>query len=113
MILTDVDGAINTYYYLKNTQGDITGIVNNAGKKMVSYTYDVFGKRTVTYHASTNSAEYFKLLQADLLNPFGYRGYCYDADMGIYYLQSRYYDPNTDRFIKPMVQIILMLLVLF
>lgn len=35
-----------------------------------------------------------------MLNPFGYRGYCYDADMGLYYLQSRYYDPNTGRFIN-------------
>ena len=28
-----------------------------------------------------------------------YRGYCYDTDTGLYYLQSRYYDPVTHRFI--------------
>ena len=39
-------------------------------------------------------------MKADLLNPFAYRGYCYDYDMGMYYLQSRYYDPNTGRFIN-------------
>ncbi len=33
-------------------------------------------------------------------NPFRYRGYYYDAEIGIYYLQSRYYDPNTGRFIN-------------
>jgi RHS repeat-associated protein len=32
--------------------------------------------------------------------PFGYRGYCYDTFTGLYYLQSRYYDPNTGRFIN-------------
>lgn len=101
MVLTDEDGAINTYYYLKNAQSDITGIVNSYGKKIISYTYDVFGKRSEpNYYANVGTIEYAKYLQANILNPFAYRGYCYDADMGIYYLQSRYYDPNTGRFIN-------------
>ncbi|MEE0006397.1 MAG: RHS repeat-associated core domain-containing protein [Ruminococcus sp.] len=29
-----------------------------------------------------------------------YRGYVYDTDTGLYYLQSRYYDPQTGRFIN-------------
>ena len=29
-----------------------------------------------------------------------YRGYYYDAESGLYYLQSRYYDPQTGRFIN-------------
>ncbi len=32
--------------------------------------------------------------------PFRYRGYIYDNETGFYYLQSRYYDPNTCRFIS-------------
>lgn len=32
--------------------------------------------------------------------PFAYRGYCYDQYTGLYYLQSRYYDPETGRFIN-------------
>ena len=32
--------------------------------------------------------------------PYGYRGYVYDSDWGFYYLQSRYYDPTTGRFIS-------------
>ena len=32
---------------------------------------------------------------------FRYRGYIYDSDTGLYYLQSRYYDPQTGRFINP------------
>ena len=35
-----------------------------------------------------------------LNNPFTYRGYYYDAETGFYYLESRYYDPNTGRFIN-------------
>ncbi len=33
-------------------------------------------------------------------NPFKYRGYYYDVNLGLYYLQSRYYDQNTGRFIN-------------
>lgn len=34
------------------------------------------------------------------LNPFRYRGYYYDTESGLYYLNSRYYDPETGRFIN-------------
>ena len=33
-------------------------------------------------------------------NPYLYRGYRYDAETGLYYLNSRYYDPRTGRFIN-------------
>ena len=33
-------------------------------------------------------------------NPFRYRGYYFDAESGMYYLQSRYYDPEIRRFIS-------------
>ena len=103
-VATREDGSVDTFYYLKNAQGDITHIVSAAGKKMVTFTYDVFGKRTVTYQATGSTTpgqiELLTQMRADLLNPFAYRGYCYDYDMGMYYLQSRYYDPNTGRFIN-------------
>ena len=34
------------------------------------------------------------------INPFRYRSYYYDTDTSLYYLQSRYYDPQTGRFIN-------------
>ena len=34
------------------------------------------------------------------INPFRYRGYYYDAEIAKYYLQSRYYDPVTGRFVN-------------
>ncbi len=34
------------------------------------------------------------------LNPFRYRGYYYDIETGLYYLNSRYYDPEIGRFIN-------------
>ena len=33
-------------------------------------------------------------------NPIRYRGYYYDKESGLYYLQSRYYDPVTSKYIN-------------
>ncbi len=40
-----------------------------------------------------------KMIVRDI-NPFRYRGYYYDIDTGLYYLQSRYYDPAIGWFIN-------------
>ncbi len=34
------------------------------------------------------------------INPLRYRGYYYDNETGLYYVSSRYYDPETCRFIN-------------
>ena len=33
-------------------------------------------------------------------NPFRYRGYYYDKDLNLYYLNARYYDRGTGRFVN-------------
>ncbi len=86
--------AWDVFWYEKNIQGDIVAIYNASGTKLVSYVYDAWGNVTRTYHsggASTGAAD----------NPFTYRGYYYDWDIGFYYLKSRYYDPAVGRFISP------------
>ena len=35
------------------------------------------------------------------INPIRYRGYYYDKDLGLYWLKTRFYDPQTGRFISP------------
>ncbi len=104
MILTNADGSLSTYYYLKNLQGDITHIVSASGKLLVEFTYDVFGKQTVHYQADGSTVmgmlELVEQVMVNALTPFGYRDYCYDTYTGLYYLQSRYYDPDTGRFIN-------------
>ena len=79
------------YYYAKNAQGDITGIVNTSGTIVVEYTYDAWGNilSTTGSMAATLGA----------INPFRYRGYVYDTETGLYYLQTRYYNPAMGRFI--------------
>ena len=80
------------YYYLKNLQGDIVGILDANGTQVVSYTYDAWGAPlSVTGTAADTIGQ---------INPFRYRSYYYDNETGLYYLNSRYYDPETCRFIS-------------
>ena len=81
------------YSYVKNLQGDIVGIVNDAtGEQVVAYSYDSWGNITsITGSAASTIGQY---------NSMRYRGYYYDTDTGMYYLQSRYYNPVLRRFIN-------------
>ena len=81
-----------TYYYVRNAQNDIVKLIDNSGTAVVEYIYDSWGKvlsTTGTYAGTVG-----------LDQPFRYRGYVCDTETGWYYLQSRYYDPNTCRFIS-------------
>ena len=78
------------FYYITNLQGDVTAIVNGNGQEFVRYTYDAWGNVTAT--GSATNLRYY--------NPLRYRGYVYDAETELYYLQSRYYDPEMGRFIN-------------
>lgn len=60
---------------------------------MVGYTYDAWGNCTID-SLTTNYD-----LAHD--NPIRYRGYYYDEDTKLYYLNSRYYSPEWRRFISP------------
>ena len=79
-----------TYYYRKNLQWDIINITDSTGAKVVTYTYNAWGK----IMSMTGNME------LAVNNPFRYRGYYYDVESGLYYLNSRYYDPQTGRFIN-------------
>ena len=81
----------NNYFYVKNAMGDITDITDSSGAVVASYSYDPWGK--VTSVSGSN-------LAIANLNPFRYRSYYYDDDIGMYYLQSRYYNPEVGRFIN-------------
>ena len=80
------------YNYVGNAQNDIVGLIDSTGKRVVSYKYDSWGK--VVSITGTLAAT------VGQKNPFRYRGYYFDAESGMYYLQSRYYDPEIRRFIS-------------
>ena len=59
---------------------------------MVGYAYDAFGNCTTVYGTTSAIGKY---------NPFRYRGYYYDRETKLYYLNARYYAPELRRFISP------------
>ena len=89
----------STYYYVFNGQGDVIGITDGYGNMLARYTYDAWGKPlTITDGAGADVSGNAGHIAN--VNPFRYRGYYYDKESGLYYLQSRYYDPVVGRFIN-------------
>ena len=80
------------YGYVQNLQGDIIQIIDANGAVVVEYTYDAWGKvLNVTGSMAGTLGE---------IQPFRYRGYVYDVETGLYYLRSRYYNPEWQRFVN-------------
>ncbi len=64
---------------------------------MVKYVYSAWGKCKVL---DANGAEITNATHIGNRNPFRYRGYYLDTNTGLYYLKSRFYDPETGRFLN-------------
>ena len=78
----------NTAFYQYNGRGDVTRISDFNGNSE-EYTYDAFGNQL----SKTTNGEVGN-------NPFRYAGYMYDEESEYYYLNARYYDPKTARFLS-------------
>ena len=78
-----------SYLYRKNLFGDVTEIYNETRQLVGKYSYTAFGECTVEVDVG----------QIATKNPIRYRSYYYDEEINLYYLKSRYYDPETGRFI--------------
>lgn len=95
MFLYGVEGVMGfmingiCYLYRKNLFGDVTEIYVESGQVVGRYSYTAFGECTVEIDEQGIATK----------NPIRYRGYCYDEETGLYYLKSRYYDPEIGRFI--------------
>ena len=90
-------GAVGNFYTILNAQGDVVGFRNYTGAVIARFNYDSWGKllSVTDANGSTLPSSSFAYQMA-----FRYRGYYYDSETGLYYLQSRYYDPDTGRFIN-------------
>ena len=97
-LLATVDGAMSLYYFVTNLQGDVVRITNAQKETLANYSYDAYGKLLSVTNAA--GAAISDTSNIALINPLRYRGYYYDSETELYYLQSRYYDPTTSRFIN-------------
>ena len=107
-LIWQIDGNGNTvgfnyngtpYFYMKNLQGNIIGITDTSGNIVAKYTYDSWGKLISIKDANDvdkTTDENF----IGYINPLRYRGYYYDSETSLYYLNARYYDPEVSRFIN-------------
>lgn len=88
----------NPYYFIKDINNNVTGIVDANGKKIASYTYDAFGFVHISGHYGDafGNAVYALLAQ---YNPCTFKGYTYDYDTGLYFIENRCYSPSFGRFI--------------
>ena len=59
---------------------------------VVTYEYDAWGKLLNVGGEKKDTV--------GKLNPFRYRGYVYEEESGLYYVSSRYYDPEVGRFLN-------------
>ena len=81
-----------TVYYLCNLSGDVFALLDADGNRIVEYTYGPFGQLLEVYGTAAATL--------GAINPLRYRGYYYDTETGLYYLNSRHYDPEVGRFIN-------------
>ena len=86
-----------TYLCRKDLQGNIIALIDNNGNTVVEYKYDAWGNHKVV---DANGNEVTSSNHLGNLNPFRYRGYYYDVETGLYFLQTRYYDPEVGRFLN-------------
>ena len=78
-----------TLYYHYNPRGDVVAMTNQDKEVVATYEYDSWGN---VLKSDT------KGIAAD--NPFGYAGYMYDKEIGMYYLVARYYNPDHGVFLS-------------
>lgn len=85
------------YIYIRNAFNNIVGIIEGTTLKAL-YFYDVWGNHTVRNPDWTinNNSSFI-----GNINPFRYRSYYFDSDISLYYLKTRYYDPEICQFISP------------
>ena len=86
------------YYFVRNAAGDILELRTTGGTLAAKYIYDTWGKLLSIKDSSGN--EITSSINVAILNVLRYRGYFYDTETKLYYLESRYYDPQTQRFLN-------------
>ncbi len=83
------------FFYRKDAHGNVIAIINGDDGLIARYEYDAWGNNVVTDKDGNPVTS-----GIGVLNPFRYRSYYYDTETELYYLQTRYYDPELGRFIS-------------
>ena len=84
---TRYKNEVSYYTYNTDVQGSTTNIIDSTLKSCIGYIYDDFGTPTVYTQ------------EDDFENEITYTGAIYDSTTGLYYMNARYYDSETGRFL--------------
>ena len=76
--------------YIKNIFNDVIELIDEEYNVFSKCSYDIFGKCNIILNVDDIA----------YINPIRYRSYYYDNETNLYYLNTRYYDPDTMRFIS-------------
>ena len=84
--LEQVSASGTVLFYHADQLGSIRMLTDSKGDQAATYTYNVYGNLV----SSTGQVS----------NPFGFAGAYTDAESGLLYMRTRYYDPLTAQFIS-------------
>ncbi|KLU62586.1 tRNA3(Ser)-specific nuclease WapA precursor [Peptococcaceae bacterium CEB3] len=91
------NGANNYYYYHYDAQGNVVAVTDTNGNLYRQYVYDPYGNIISVKDGSGNSINIAN--DTGFNNAYTYRGYRFDPESGLYFLQSRYYAAGIGRFL--------------
>ncbi len=92
-ISREIDGQ--KYFLLYNGEGDVTALSDRNGNLVEKYYYDAFGNVLETVDAANQA-----ITPGKSKSTLKYRGYEYDEETKLYYLNCRMYDPAIARFLQ-------------
>lgn len=85
-----------SYYFLKDSSDNVRGLVNASGEIIADFYYDAFGSLYMDVKGDTIIDELINTITV-MYNPCTYKGYLYDYELGVYFIQNKCYSPNWGR----------------
>ena len=87
-----INNKTDKYYYVRDILQNILGIVDSNGNLVVKYDCNAYGdNQTITGEE----------VLLGIRNPFRFKGYYYDVETGLFWCNSRYYNPEWGRWLTP------------
>ncbi len=101
---TGVPYAITTptglaYYFLRDASNNVKGLISSNGELATYMNYDAFGNITMDVASGDLGTAIINTLSA-MYNPCTYKGYLYDYELGMYFVQNKCYSPKFGRFLN-------------
>ena len=92
------------WFFVKDINGSVVGIVTSGGTHFASISYDAWGMPQICLNVDTSTAlgrvQYELYSEILSYNPIGYKGYLFDFETGLYFAKDKIYSPAWSRYIN-------------